>query len=105
MFMISSDQEIGAINVDDARISWIAALPRWENPEKRRDLITWYGPVLAGGHLIVVGSNHQALWLNPATGETVRSRSLSDAPAPFAPVVVDGTLLVVTDDGRLTAWR
>jgi outer membrane protein assembly factor BamB len=105
MFMISSDQEIGAISVDDARISWVTTLPRWVDPEKKKDVVTWYGPVLAGGRLIVLGSNSRALWLNPATGETVTSQSLSDAPAPFPPVVVDGTMLVVTDDGRLTAWR
>ena len=80
-------------------------LPRWENPEKRKDTITWYGPVLAGGRLVVLGSNSQALSLNPVNGETLNSQNLSDSPAPFPPVIVDGTMLVVTDDGRLTAWR
>ena len=105
LFLISTEQEIGAINVDDARISWVAALPRWENPEKKRDVITWYGPVAAGGRLVVLGSNHQMLSLNPMTGETLNTQSLSEAPAPFTPVVADGTMLVVTDDGRLTAWK
>ena len=49
MFLISTDQMVGAININDARIAWVASLPRWENPEKKKDLITWYGPVLAGG--------------------------------------------------------
>jgi outer membrane protein assembly factor BamB len=105
MFLISTDQQIGAINTNDARISWVASLPRWENPEKKKDVITWFGPVLAGGRLIVLGTNSQALSLNPMTGETVTNMTLSDVPAPFAPVVVDGTMLVVTNDGKLTAWR
>jgi outer membrane protein assembly factor BamB len=105
MFLISTDQEIGAINIVDARIAWVASLPRWENPEKKKNPITWFGPMLAGGRLIVLGSNSDALSLNPMTGETVTKLSLSDAPAPFAPVVVDGTMLVVTNDGKLTAWR
>jgi outer membrane protein assembly factor BamB len=105
MFLISTDQEVGAINVNDARIAWVAALPRWENPEKKKDLITWFGPALAGGRLIVLGSNKQALALNPLTGETVTTMTLSDAPTPFTPVFVDGTMLVVTNDGKLTAWR
>ena len=45
------------------------------------------------------------LSLNPANGQTLGSQELSDAPAPFPPVIVDGTMLVVTDDGKLTAWR
>ena len=105
MFLISTDQEVGAINVNDARIAWVAALPHWEDPDKKKDPITWYGPTLAGGRLIVLGSNNQALSLNPMTGETVTTMSLSAAPAPFSPVVVDGTVLVVTEDGKLTAWR
>jgi outer membrane protein assembly factor BamB len=105
MFMVSTDQEIGAIAVDEARIAWVTALARWVNPEKKKDTITWYGPVLAGGRLIVLGSNKQMLSLNPLTGETVSQQELSDAPAPFPPVIVDNTMLVVTDDGRLTAWR
>jgi outer membrane protein assembly factor BamB len=105
MFLISADQDIGAINVVDARVAWVASMPRWENPEKKKDVITWYGPVLAGGRLIVLGSNSTALSLNPLNGQTVTTMSLSDTPAPFSPVVADGTLLVVTDDGKLTAWR
>lgn len=105
MFLVSLDQELGAINTEDSRIAWVSALPRWENPEKKRRLITWYGPVLAGNRLIVVGSNSEALSISPLTGEILGKQSLSDAPAPFAPVVVDGTLLTVTDDARLTAWR
>jgi outer membrane protein assembly factor BamB len=105
MFLISTDQAIGAINTNDSRIAWVASLPRWENPEKKKDEITWFGPVLAGERLIVVGSNKQALSLNPMTGQTMSTMELSDAPAPFTPVVVDGTMLVVTNDGKLTAWR
>jgi outer membrane protein assembly factor BamB len=105
MFLISTDQQIGAINVNDARISWVASLPKWENPDKKKDPITWFGPVLAGGRLIVVGTNRSALALDPASGATVTTYSLSDVAAPLTPVVVDGTMLTVTNDGKLTAWR
>jgi outer membrane protein assembly factor BamB len=105
LFVVSTDQEAGAINVDDARIAWVTTLQRWENEEKKKDLITWYGPVLAGDRLILLGSNKDMLFLNPFGGETLGKQLLSDAPSPFSPVVVDGTLLVVTEDGKLTAWR
>jgi outer membrane protein assembly factor BamB len=105
MFLISTDQDVGAINTNDARVAWVVSLPRWANPDKKRDVITWYGPVLAGNRLIVLGSNSEARSLNPLTGETVTTLTLSAAPTPFTPVVVDGTMLVVTDDGKLTAWR
>jgi outer membrane protein assembly factor BamB len=105
LFMVSTSQEIGAIAVSEARVSWVADLPRWVDPEKKKDVITWFGPVLAGGRLIVVGSNKQMMSVNPANGDTLATQELSDAPSPFPPVVVDGIVLVVTEDGRLTAWR
>jgi outer membrane protein assembly factor BamB len=105
LFLLTTDQELGAINVEDARIAWVSPLPRWENPEKKKNVITWYGPIVAGNRLIVLGSNSEALSLNPVTGETLGKQSLSDVPAPFSPVVADGLVLVVTDDGKLTAWK
>ena len=53
----------------------------------------------------MLASNNKALALNPLSGETMTTMTLSDAPASLTPVVVDGTLLVVTNDGKLTAWR
>jgi hypothetical protein len=52
-----------------------------------------------------MGTNEQALALDPSTGATVATMNLSDVPAPLTPVVADGTLLTVTNDARLTAWR
>jgi outer membrane protein assembly factor BamB len=105
MFLVSADQDVGAINANDARVAWVSSLPRWENPQKKKDVVTWFGPVLAGGRLLLLGSNKRMVSLNPLTGDTLGTQDLSDAPAPFPPVIVDGTVLVVTDDGKLTAWR
>jgi outer membrane protein assembly factor BamB len=105
LFMISTEEQIGAITLGEARVSWVADLPRWVNPEKKKETITWFGPVLAGGNLIALGSNNQMMLVSPVNGQTVASRELSDAPSPFPPVVVDGTVLVVTEDGKLTAYR
>ena len=105
LYLISVDQELAAINAEDARIAWITQLPRWGNPEKKKDLITWYGPAMAGDRLLVSGSNKEFLSLDPRGGDLVSQQPLSDAPAPFTPAVAEGTVLLVTDDGRLNAWR
>jgi outer membrane protein assembly factor BamB len=43
--------------------------------------------------------------LDPTTGATASTLTLSGAAASFSPVVADGTVLMVTEDGKLTAWR
>lgn len=105
MFIISTQQEIAAVNINDGRISWITQLPRWEDPDKRKNTLTWYGPLLVADRLVVTGTSEDALSVSPYTGEVLGHIKLSQAAAPFAPVVVDGTVLIVTNDGRLMALR
>jgi outer membrane protein assembly factor BamB len=104
LFVISLEQKMAAVNRDDGRISWVTQLPRWKNPEKEADAITWYGPVLVSDRLVVAGTNRQALAVSPYTGEILGRQELSGA-ASLGPIVADGTLFVVTDDGRLLALR
>lgn len=104
LFIVSLDQRMAAVNREDGRVAWVTELPRWENPEKQRDPITWYGPLLAGDRLVVAGTNHEALAVSPYTGEILGRQRLSGA-ASLGPIAVDGTVFVVTDDGRLLALR
>lgn len=105
VFLVSVDQQMTAINALDGRISWVTALPRWDDPEKMKNGLTWYGPILAGDRLVVTGTSEEALAISPYTGEILGRQKLSGAAAPVGPVVADGTLLVVCDDGRLLALR
>jgi outer membrane protein assembly factor BamB len=105
MFVISAEQQIAAVNINDGRISWITQLPRWEDPDKRKNTLTWYGPLLVSDRLIVTGISEDALSLSPYTGEILGHIGLSKAAAPTVPVVAGGTVLIVTNDGRLTALR
>jgi outer membrane protein assembly factor BamB len=105
MFVISAQQELAAVNINDGRISWITPLPRWEDPDKRKYTQTWFGPLLVGDRLIVTGTSDDALSISPYTGEIIGHMTLSSTAAPTVPVVAGGTVLIVTNDGRLTALR
>jgi outer membrane protein assembly factor BamB len=104
LFVVSLDQRIAAVNRDDGHVAWVTDLPRWQNPEKEKDSITWFGPLLVGDRLVVAGTNREALAVSPYTGEILGRQELSGA-ASLAPIVVDGTVFVVSDDGRLLALR
>jgi outer membrane protein assembly factor BamB len=104
LFVISLEQKMAALNRDDGRVSWVTQLPRWKNPEKQEDAITWFGPLLVSDRLVVAGTNKEALAVSPYTGEILGRQELSGA-ASLGPVVADGTVFVVTDDGRLLALR
>jgi outer membrane protein assembly factor BamB len=104
MFIVTLGQQIAALNRGDGRPAWVAQLPAFDNEEKKKDPIHWFGPVLVGDRLIVVGNNSTALSISPFTGKTIGQQDLSGA-ASLGPVVADGTLFVVTDNGSLTAFR
>jgi outer membrane protein assembly factor BamB len=105
VFVVSVEQEMIALNARDGRVAWVTALPRWDDPEKHKDSLTWYGPVLAGDRLVVAGTSEEALAVSPYTGAILGRQSLSGVASPVAPIVADGTLLVVSDDARLMALR
>jgi outer membrane protein assembly factor BamB len=105
IFVVSAEQRLGAVNAADGRVAWVATLPQWENAEKQRDPITWFGPVLVGDRLVVTATSRDALSISPYTGEILSRQLLSGAAAPLEPVAADGTLLLVSDDARLLALR
>ena len=89
---------------DDGKLRWLTDLPRYDDPEKRRDPLFWTGPILAGGRLVLAGSNSTALSVNPANGKIIGRQDLRGAAA-VTPVAAAGTLFILTDDGSLQAFR
>ena len=104
VFVQTLDQVLAAIGRDDGRVRWATDLPRYDNPEKKRDPLFWTGPVLAGGRLVLAGSNSTAVSVDPVTGKLIGRIDLEDEAA-VSPVAASGTLLVVTNDGSLQAFR
>ncbi len=104
MFVASAVQQLTALNRNDGASAWVLDLPQFDNEEKQRDPVHWYGPTLAGDRLIVVGTNGQALAVSPYTGKVIGKQALSGA-ASLAPVVAAGTVYLITDDASLLALR
>jgi outer membrane protein assembly factor BamB len=104
LFVLTMDQQLAALNRHDGAVAWITQLPQFEDTENRTDPIRWVGPLLAGDRLIVAGSTEEALAVSPYNGAILGRQPLS-AAAAVAPVVAEGTVLLVTDDGTLLALR
>lgn len=103
-FLLTNDGIIVALERSSGRIHWATPLAAYRNPAERQDPITWFGPVLASGRLIAVNSVGGAVLLDAETGAETGTFDLP-APAFLPPIVADGRLIVLTNDGRLTAWR
>lgn len=104
VFVVTVESELVALTRADGKIRWVAHLERWKNPDKKTGPVEWFGPVLAGDRLYLVSSEKRMVAVSPHTGEVLRETKIN-APAYLPPVVANGMLYVLTDDGSLTAYR
>ena len=104
VYILSNDNELLCLTRDEGKVRWVRLLPSYENEKKKRDPMTWAGPVLGGDRLIVLSSDGGALSVSPYTGEPLGRDEMS-AGGYFAPVIADNSLYVLTDDAELSAYR
>jgi outer membrane protein assembly factor BamB len=104
VYAVTTDNDLVCLNARDGRVRWVRALPRWEDEKRKRDPITWAGPVLAGDRLVLAGSNEVALSVSPYTGDLLGQSELPDGVL-IPPAVANRTLYFLTDDGDLIAYR
>ena len=104
VFVMTDEAKLLCVARSSGKIRWIAKLQRYNNEEKKKGPISWYGPVLAGGRLIVVNSQGQLWSVAPADGVATQSVDLK-ADVSLAPVVANQTLYVLDDSGRISAFR
>jgi outer membrane protein assembly factor BamB len=104
LYQLTNDGQLICVSADSGRIHWVTQLPTFVDEKKRRDPILWSGPVMAGGQLLVVGTDGMLLAISPHDGRIVDRRAVADRVA-VAPVVADGTIYLLDDDGELSAYR
>ena len=104
VFVVTDDGKLIAVARNSGKVRWINQLPRFEREKSKRGQITYLGPVLAGGRLILVGSNGTLINFDPVTGN-FQNQTTIGVPITQAPVVANSTLYVLDDEGRLHAFR
>jgi outer membrane protein assembly factor BamB len=104
LFIVSADQQAAAVSKEDGTVHWVTDLPRFENPKRTKGLISWTGTALIGGKLVTVSTSAHMAILDPTDGKLVSNTEL-DEPGALQPVVAQGTMLVLSDDATLTAYK
>lgn len=104
LFLITENAKLVAIDTDTGAEIWVKDLPSYANVRTRRGFIAWHGPTLAGGRLFMGGEDRNMAVVDPLTGRTVADFELSD-DIISPPAVANRTMLVLTADGLLHAYR
>ena len=104
LFMVTTSGELVALSRQEGAVRWVRQLDAYAKPDKRKDPITWSGPVLAGGNLVLTSSKGGLLLASPQDGSTVAQVSAKRG-GTLPPVVAGGTVYVLDAEGRLNAYR
>ncbi len=106
MFFVNDQNVLMRVSSGTGEKVWELSLPRFltDKPHRRRGVVAHYGPILAGGRLIVASSDERLRFFDPETGGSKGSITI-DGGAASAPIVVNNTLYVQTRNGKLLAFR
>lgn len=104
LFIVSDAGQLMRLSATDGAILWRQDLPRFGNPRRERDPITHFGPLLAGGRLIVASSDRALRSFDPETGADLGA-SLLPAGATSQPAIAAGRLYLVSRNGELHAFQ
>ncbi|WP_260482527.1 outer membrane protein assembly factor BamB family protein [Sphingomicrobium flavum] len=104
IFVVTSDGMLLSVDRNSGKVRWVNQLPAFGKPDKKRDPISYSGPVLAGNRLIVTGSNGALITINPTDGAFIQQQDIG-AGVTLQPVVANNMLYLLTGEGRLLAYR
>lgn len=106
VFLVSDENRLMRLDAATGETVWAVDLPFFTRDRltRRKATFAHYGPVLAGGRLLVASDDRLLRAFDPVTGGLISTTELP-GPAARNPVVAGGTLYIVTENGTLHAFR
>ncbi len=104
LFLSSTEAQIVALQAQTGGVFWVTQLEEYENAKKRKNKITYSGPLIASNRVVVASSTGELIALDPQTGTEVARLNLK-SPVFIEPIAASGKILVLTDDAKLIAIR
>lgn len=104
LYAVSIDGELVAVDRATGSIYWVRQLRRYRDEDDREGRLSWTGPVMVGGRLVLANSLGEVVGVSPQNGEIV-ARADVDQPVFIPPIVANGEIYLVTDQARLVVLR
>lgn len=106
VFAVNDVARLVRLNAQSGDLIWGSQMPYFkaEKPKRYKAITAHYGPVLAGGHLIVASGDGALRVFDPASGQITAQAEIAGGAAS-APVLAGGMLFVMGQNGQLHAFR
>lgn len=102
IYLVSVDGRLACLSASTGGVYWIKQLRRFKDEEDQKGRISYSGPIVASGRVIVISSRGDLEAYDPQTGEKVGELDLGDN-VYLEPIAAGGKLLVLNDDATLIA--
>uniref|UniRef100_UPI0035CBCE75 PQQ-binding-like beta-propeller repeat protein n=1 Tax=uncultured Sphingomonas sp. TaxID=158754 RepID=UPI0035CBCE75 len=114
VFIVTDDARLVCLARATGKVRWISQLRHFKSEKVKKDgtikdskkanPVTWFGPVLAGGRLVLTNSLGEIVSASVDSGK-VGTVIENKAPFTLPPVVANNTLYVLDQKGRVAAWK
>lgn len=106
VFVVNDENRLVRLDAGSGAVIWAVDMPYWttEKVRKRKDIVAQYGPVLAGGRLVVAASDGQLRLFDPTNGALVGGAEIPGGAASSV-ALAGGVLYVMGGNGQLHAFR
>lgn len=106
LFLVNDQAELVRLDAETGEVIWAVPMPYFTNEKikRRKGIYAHYGPVLAGGRVMVVSSDGLLRAFDPTDGSLTHTTEIPGGAAT-QPAVAGGTLYVVGGNGQLHAFR
>ncbi len=106
LFQVSDRSQLIRLDAATGAVVWAQDLPGFvkDKPNRRGPIVAHYGPIMAGGRLVIASNDGYLRFFSPVDGTLVHRVEVPGG-ATTAPVVAGQTLYVVSAKGDLHAFR
>ena len=104
IYLLTNTQQLACFEARTGHVRWVHQFRAWEDEEAKENRISWTGPIMAGGRLLVTSSYGDMVMVSPTTGDVISSEELPDG-VNISPIISGDTMLLLTEDGFLIAYR
>lgn len=106
LFLVNDEAKLVRLNAETGEVIWSVEMPYFtkDKIKRRKGIHAHYGPVMAGGRIMVVSSDGLLRAFDPTDGSLTYTAEIPGGAAA-QPAVAGGTLYVVGGNGQLHAFR
>lgn len=109
LFQVTDDGRLVRMDAGSGEVIWAVQMPYFTNPKPQKTrrnqaIYAHYGPVAAGGRIVVASSDGLLRVFDPRDGRLVSTAAIPDGAAS-APILTNSMLYVMGGDGQLHAFR